>query len=51
MISEPFETHIKDNFDHDGHLAMFLLTSARYLGVTHNQDLRREASDIQNKEA
>jgi hypothetical protein len=51
MINEPFEAYIKDNFDHDGHLAVFLLTSARYLGVTHEHGVRREASDIQNKEA
>lgn len=33
MLSEPIETYKPDNFDYDGRIAVFLHTSAVYLGV------------------
>jgi len=51
MISEPIETYTKDNFDYDGHLAVFLYTSAGYLGVTHDHAVLAELSAIENEEA
>jgi hypothetical protein len=52
MISEPIETYTKDNFDHDGHIAVFLHTSAGYLGVADDDHgVPHEASDIHYEEA
>lgn len=33
MSREPIETYPQANFDHEGHIAEFLHTSAVYLGV------------------
>ena len=33
MLRAPIETYTQDHFDHDGHIAVFLHTSAVYLGV------------------
>jgi len=51
MISEPIETYTKDKFDYDGHIAVFLHTSASYLDVTdEEQGVSYMASASHNKE-
>lgn len=37
MLSEPIETYPQDNFDYDGHIAVFLHTSAVYLEVNESR--------------
>jgi hypothetical protein len=51
MISEPIETYSKVIFDYDGHIALFLHTSASYLDVTDNeQGVSYTASASHNEE-
>jgi len=37
MISETIETYSKKHFDYNGHIAIFLHTSAVYLDVSERQ--------------
>lgn len=37
MLSEPIETYKPENFDYDGRIAVFLHTSAVYLGVNEDR--------------
>lgn len=51
MISEPIETYTKGKFDYEGHIAMFLHTSAGYLEVTDVvHGVSHEASTSPNEE-
>lgn len=51
MISEPIEIYTQGKFDYEGHIAMFLHTSASYLEVTDDEHgLSHEASTSTNEE-
>ena len=51
MISEAIETYAKDHFDYDGHIAVFLHTSAVYLGVDDSYDMTQPSRAWQSHQA